>query len=406
LFDQDLQQLVLRIYESGSNDWDPLLREVKQFLGSSATALISYDFKHNRGSVLLGGGHNQKYLRTYASGHAHQNPWLARERDYRPPGTVHIGEQLVSEQQLVRSRFYTQWLETEDLHHRLCAVLSREHSTAVFLEAMRPRQAAGFSHDDVERCRSLLPHLQRALRMYRRMAELEFERDAAFRALDQLPWGVVFVDEHHHRLLANRHADEILMAGDGLTSRGNTVRAQLADESARLDRLLSTALDPTGRPGSSAGGTLSITRPSGAPPLSVVVVPLDIKTEALGERHPIAAIFVTDPDIPLDGSNQQYLRELYALTTGEARLASWLLQGKSVEEAATAIGITVNTARAYLKRIYQKTGVRRQPELVRLLLLGLPRLRRDPPPGRAMNPRYKLETLDPDATSNQTPSRG
>jgi DNA-binding CsgD family transcriptional regulator len=41
------------------------------------------------------------------------------------------------------------------------------------------------------------------------------------------------------------------------------------------------------------------------------------------------------------------------------------------------MGITLNTARAYLKRIYHKTGVRRQPELMRLLLLGLPRLRRD-----------------------------
>ena len=38
------------------------------------------------------------------------------------------------------------------------------------------------------------------------------------------------------------------------------------------------------------------------------------------------------------------------------------------------MGITVNTARAYLKRIYDKTGVRRQPELVRVLL-SLPRLR-------------------------------
>jgi DNA-binding CsgD family transcriptional regulator len=52
-----------------------------------------------------------------------------------------------------------------------------------------------------------------------------------------------------------------------------------------------------------------------------------------------------------------------------------LSQGKSVDAAASAMGISVNTARAYLKRIYGKTGVRRQPELVRLLLLGLPRLR-------------------------------
>lgn len=379
MIDDDLQPLLSRIYDTGSGDWDALLDEIRQFLRGSAIALISHDFKHNLGSMLFARGYNQKYLASYALYHAHQNVWLARERDYRSPGTIHIGEHLVPERQLLATKFYAEWLKPQDLHHRLCAVLAREQATAVFLEVMRPRQCAGFDQDDVERCRLLLPHLQRALRTYRRMAELELERDAAFRALDQLPWGVMFVDEHRNRLGANRHAEEILVAGDGLTARGNTLRAQLADETARLDRLLSTALDRTNQRGSSAGGTLSITRPSGAHPLSVLVVPLHTKAEALSERGPIAAIFVTDPEIPLD-SNEQHLRELYRLTAGEARLASCLLQGKSVEEAAAAMGITVNTARAYLKRIYNKTGVRRQPELVRLLVLGLPRLRRNSQP--------------------------
>jgi DNA-binding CsgD family transcriptional regulator len=377
LFDEDLQRLLPRIYDAGPGDWGSLLEEIKQFLESSAIALISHNFKNNQGVILSARGCNQKFLDSYASSYAAQNVWLARERDYRPPGTIHIGEDLVPEPQLIRSKFYAAWLQPQDLHHRLCAVLSREQATAVFLEVMRPRSWAGFDRRDVERCRLLLPHLQRALRMRRRMAELETERDAAFRALDQLPWGVVLVDEHRNRLGANRHAQEILVAGDGLTARGNTLRAELADEAARLDRLLSKALDRTRQPGPNAGGgTISITRPSGAQPLSVVVVPLHIKTEPLGERGPIAAIFVTDPEVPLD-SHEQPLRDLYALTAGEARLTSCLLQGKSVEEAAAAMGITLNTARAYLKRIYNKTGVRRQPELMRLLLLGLPRLRRD-----------------------------
>jgi DNA-binding CsgD family transcriptional regulator len=380
LIDDDLQRLLPRIYDTGSGDWNALLDEIKLFIEGSAIALVSHDFKHNQGSMLFARGYNQKYVPSYALYHSHKNVWLARERDYRPPGTIHIGEHLVPERQLLGTKFYAEWLQPQDLHHRLCAVLAREQATAIYLEVMRPRRCAGFNQDDVERCRLLLPHLQRALRIHRRMAELELERDAAFRALDQLPWGVMFIDEHRNRLGANRHAEEILVAGDGLTARGNTLRAQLADETARLDRLLSTALDQTGQRGSSAGGTLSITRPSGAPPLSVVVVPLHIKTEALGERGSIAAIFVTDPDTPLDSSNQQYLRELYSLTGGEARFVSWLLQGKSVEQAAAAMGITVNTARAYLKRIYNKTGVRRQTELVRLLLLGLPRLRRDSRP--------------------------
>jgi DNA-binding CsgD family transcriptional regulator len=373
-FDIDVQGLVSRIYDTGSGDWEPLLEDIKQFLGGSAIALILHDFGHNLGSILFARGYNRKYICSSAATDAHQNVWLARERDYRP-GAIHVGHHLVPEAELIRTRFYTEWLAPQNLHHRLCAVLSREDTTAVFLEIMRPRGAGAFDQDDVERCRLLLPHLQRAVRMYRRMAALEIERDVAFRALDQLPWGVMFVDKRRKRLATNRHAQELLVAGDGLSGRGNTLRAELADETARLEQLLSDALDRSGQEG--ASGTLSITRPSGAAPLNVVIVPLHVKTERFTERGPIAAIFVTDPDMPLHNDNYQQLRELYSLTAGEARIAAWLLQGKSVEEAAAAMGITVNTARAYLKRIYQKTGVRRQPELMRLLLLGLPRLRGD-----------------------------
>jgi DNA-binding CsgD family transcriptional regulator len=383
LAEQDAQQLLFRIYETGSGDWAPLLDEIMQFLKGSAIALISHDFGHNLGSIVFARGYNQKHLGTYAPYHARQNAWLARERDYRTPGAIHIGEQLVPEHELVRSRFYTEWLQPQGLHHRLCAVLSREDATAVFLEVLRPRESVKFGEHDVERCRVLLPHWQRALLSRRRLADLEVERDAALRALDQLPWGVVFVDEHRKRLAANRHADEILIAGDGLTARGNILRADLADETARLERLLNSALSRTGKQRSGVGGTLSITRPSGAHPLSVAVVPLHIEMETLGERGRIAALFVTDPDIPFD-SHEQHLRELYALTAGEARLTSSLLQGKSVEEAAAAMGITINTARTRLKRIYNKTGVRRQPELMRRLLLGLPRLRRTEPQDRAV----------------------
>jgi hypothetical protein len=161
-------------------------------------------------------------------------------------------------------KFYSNWLRPQDLHHRLCAVLSRSRATAVFLEVMRPRGWGRFEHSDIECCRLMLPHLQRVLRTQHRLAELEVERDAAFDALDHLPWGVVLVDHHGNRLVANRRAQEILMAGDGLMAHGDSLRAELADETARLDRVLCSALKGAGDQAPSAGARTSSGRNAAA----------------------------------------------------------------------------------------------------------------------------------------------
>jgi DNA-binding CsgD family transcriptional regulator len=378
VLDERLQRLLPRIYAVGeeSSSWSALLDEIREYLGSGAVALMTHDFARNRGLVCFSTGYNPKYLPSYPLGHARQNPWLSNESDYHTAGAIHVGEQLVPEVELVKTEFYTEWLKPQDLHHRLCAVLSRDRATAVFLEVMRARGWARFDQNDIERCRWLVPHLQRVLKIRSHIARLRTERDAALDTLDHLPWGVVLVDKQGGRLAANRCAQEILLAGDGLTMQGNTLRAALSHETARLDHLLRRSLNGAGDPAFDAAGAISITRSSGAHPLSVRVVPLRTKPDALTDAAPAAAIFISDPDLQLD-SDEHHLRDLYALTAVEARLAACLSQGKSVDEAATTLGVTVNTARAYLKRIYNKTGVRRQPELVRLLLLGLTRLSED-----------------------------
>lgn len=67
------------------------------------------------------------------------------------------------------------------------------------------------------------------------------------------------------------------------------------------------------------------------------------------------------------------LRLLFDLTPTEARLTRHLLEGRTPAEAAKLMRITEATARVHLRRIFAKTGVRRQAELLRLLLgLGGP----------------------------------
>lgn len=57
-----------------------------------------------------------------------------------------------------------------------------------------------------------------------------------------------------------------------------------------------------------------------------------------------------------------------SLTPAETRLAIALFKGQSVEAYAKEARISINTARWYVKQIYAKTGVKRQTELIRMLL--------------------------------------
>lgn len=67
------------------------------------------------------------------------------------------------------------------------------------------------------------------------------------------------------------------------------------------------------------------------------------------------------------------LRLLFDLTPAEARLTRHLVEGRTAAEAAALMHITDATARTHLRRVFTKTGVGRQAELIRLLLgLGGP----------------------------------
>lgn len=68
------------------------------------------------------------------------------------------------------------------------------------------------------------------------------------------------------------------------------------------------------------------------------------------------------------------LGELFGLPPSEARLAAALAAGASLTEAAGQLGLTIETARNYSKRVFAKMRARGQPDVVRLIGVSLARL--------------------------------
>jgi DNA-binding CsgD family transcriptional regulator len=73
------------------------------------------------------------------------------------------------------------------------------------------------------------------------------------------------------------------------------------------------------------------------------------------------------------------LVSLYGLIPSEARFVSAIVQAGSPSQAAIQLGITDQTAKTYMKRIYAKLGINSQLELGMLFASLAPPLRITPP---------------------------
>ena len=103
---------------------------------------------------------------------------------------------------------------------------------------------------------------------------------------------------------------------------------------------------------------------------------LAAESSPLLDARVTSALFVTEPDARADESPERLCR-LYGFTSVEAEIASRILAGAHLSDISEELGISIHTVRGYLKQLFAKTGTHRQPDLVRVLLTGLPGLRLD-----------------------------
>jgi DNA-binding CsgD family transcriptional regulator len=92
-------------------------------------------------------------------------------------------------------------------------------------------------------------------------------------------------------------------------------------------------------------------------------------SRAIADSKQAAAVPPSPPLQPQDDA--AVLQSQFGLTPAQARLTGLLLTGRSTKDIAAALGITDESAREYLKRIYRKTGTHRQTDLVRVAAQAL-----------------------------------
>jgi len=267
------------------------------------------------------------------------------------PGRVISSADVVADKELLASEYYQDFLRYRDVFYLLGSVIS-DHSTSNALLALtRPKASGPWSAAEKDAMQLLTPHLERAVRLNGCFASMRQERDEL---LDRLPLGIIILAESGRIDFLNRAARLILDRRDGLYWCGNAVSAVDPSQSSHLQSIIAGAKSTASGKGTAGGGSLSITRSSNGRPYSVLVAPLRPTATSRISQRPRVMIFVGDPETATT-TNLERLAAMFSLTPAESRLAGHLVQGKSLAEAAGLLGITQETARVHLKRIFGKT---------------------------------------------------
>ena len=370
--DGQLNDLVGSLYDAALRPacWPTALKNVADALEAQLGVLMAVDLSTGRATVLQSSPVDvPERVALFGTKHV-MNPWTAAAlRD--PLGIVARTSELVPESEFVLSEFYADCLEPLGLYHAMGANLFNEDGLFGAFSFMRLRSLGPYSDETLAQLRPLVPHFARALRVQCRLAEADLQRAAALEAIDHLGVGTVFVNAHGRVIFTNRDAQVALAQADGLRLLEGELVAASPDESATLRDAVREAALAGSQQQDHAGRAFAFSRPSGKPSWRALVAPLrDAHLQAV-PGHAGAVVFITDPAATRLPS-AEHIAQSFGLTSAEARVAALLARGSGIPAVAEALGVSVNTVRTHVARVFEKTATERQAELVALLLSTLP----------------------------------
>lgn len=186
----------------------------------------------------------------------------------------------------------------------------------------------------------------------------------AQRIFDAMPVAVLAVDIGRRPLLLNGRCRVILTERDGLLLDNGRLVSSSLEADGNLQRALATVFASAGDP---VGCRVLIPRLAGRPPLRLEVAPL-LGNFGAGAQA-VACAMVLIHEAPAAGPGwADAIATAYGLTPAEMRVAELLVAGRGADVIATTVGVAESTVRTHVKHLFAKTGVRRQHELVALLL--------------------------------------
>lgn len=360
---RDDDRLVDLIYDAALDDalWPRVLEGVADRAGAQPANLLQINVVDGHGFGLSARTPDDT-IATYFSQWARRNPLglVDDAGDYRSGWTPRItfDRECLDRSLLERSEYWNEFLVPVGAHHMIVMRLALRGDNMTSIGLGRPNRGGPFEEDALASVRPFHRHLIRAERIWRVLGLRQAELDRFDTLLASSTQALFFVDDEHKVLRRTEPAEAIVQRGTALRLVAGRLRAVDGVADTELRRAFAVAL---------AGGT----------PLPVTLTgrafeeTLSLSVARLGERALAGvtgarSLLVSIRPMAVPDENRT-LRARYGLTAAETSLALALGKGGSLADIAAQRGVSVHTVRNQLSAVFDKTGCRRQQDLVRLL---------------------------------------
>ncbi|HEY7643579.1 MAG TPA: helix-turn-helix transcriptional regulator, partial [Hyphomicrobiales bacterium] len=269
-------------------------------------------------------------------------------------------------EEFLQSRFYREWARPQQLVDFIAAVLDKSLTSVVMFGVFR-HERDGVADDAARaRMRLIVPHFRRAV-LIGRLMDLKSAEAASFAdAFDGLKASMFLVDASGRIVHANAAGHAMLHQADILrAAAGRLIVGDTAAQHALYDILIAAERGDAALGGK--GIALPLTDRQGET-FSAHVLPLTsgARRQSTLATRAAAAIFVHKAALSIE-SPPEALAKRYKLTPTELRVLLAVVEVGGAPEVAQALGVADSTVKSHLKRVYEKTGVSRQADLVKLV---------------------------------------
>lgn len=360
--------LVGRIYDAVLNPttWPEVMRLCADFLPGHSAALFAKDASGRAGDLYHDDGRLAPYYKqSYFEKYVHLDP-ANTVHFFADVGTPVSTCDIMPYPEFVETRFYKEWVQPQAVVDFISVQLDRSATSAAMFGIFR-HERHGLVDDETRwRMRLLAPHVQRAALISRSIDLKRLDAATLADTLDGISAAMFLVDAHAKVTHVNAAGHALLAEGDVLQVMLGRLRA--TDDSA--NRALTDIFASAGE-GDKAVGTKGIAVPltarDGTPYVAhVLALTSGARRKAGLEYSAAAAVFVRKAQLDAPRA-PEIIAKRYALTPSELRVLLTVFEVGGVADIAEILGISEPTAKTHLRRLFDKTGTRRQSDLVRLV---------------------------------------